>query len=294
MENNRKETGRKKIIRRIRHKMRLVVINDETLEERFSFVLSPLNIFTWGGTVLLLFAFGIVMLIAFTPLRELIPGYLDYRTRRQATYAAIKADSLDVRLQSYQVYVDRLRMVLSDSIWSDSGGGVSNFRKFELTEDLRQKSKDDSLFRERVEQEERFNLQTTEGQLRGPGNILLFAPLQGVVSSEFDAEIKHYGMDIIAPSADEAVKSVYNGTVIQSSWTTDEGYVLYVQHPHNLVSVYKHNSVLLKKTGDVVKTGEALAIVGNTGELTTGPHLHFEIWLNGVAVNPRNYITFRD
>jgi murein DD-endopeptidase MepM/ murein hydrolase activator NlpD len=284
---------RKKIIKRIKHKMRLVVINDETLEERFSFRLSPLNIFTWGGAGLILFTLGIVWLIAFTSLRELIPGYLDFKTRRQAAYAAIKADSLQMRLDAYKFYVDRLRLVLSDSLSSDSGGPISNFRKFETGSDLKTRSAGDSLFRQQVEQEEKFNLQATEGQVRGPGNLLLFAPLQGVVSSEFDAEIKHYGMDIIAPSSDEAVKSVFNGTVIQASWTIDEGYVLYVQHPHDLVSVYKHNSVLLKKAGDMVKTGEALAIVGNTGELTTGPHLHFELWFKGMAVNPRTYINFR-
>lgn len=287
------ETGRGKIIRRIKHKMRLVIINDETLEERFSLVLSPLNIFTWGGAGLILFAVGIVILIAFTPLRELIPGYADFKTRKQATYAAIRADSLDTKMQSYMTYVNRLRLVLNDSLFSDSGGFISNFQKFELRGDLGTRSRADSIFRAQVEQEERYNLQATEVQVRDPGNLLLFAPLQGVISSEFDSEIKHFGIDIIAPSLDEAVKAVYDGTVIQSSWTSEEGYVLYVQHPHNLISVYKHNAVLLKKSGDRVKTGEALAIVGNTGELTTGPHLHFELWYNGMAVNPRNYITFR-
>jgi murein DD-endopeptidase MepM/ murein hydrolase activator NlpD len=154
-------------------------------------------------------------------------------------------------------------------------------------------SLEDSILRNQIEEEEQYNLAVVDNRPRALGlaGVHFFAPVRGIVSSPFDATKNHFGTDIVA-SPDEVVKATLDGTVIMASWTVETGYVIQVQHKDNLISVYKHNAELLKKTGNVVKAGDAIAIVGNSGELTTGPHLHFEIWYNGTPVNPEEYIVF--
>jgi murein DD-endopeptidase MepM/ murein hydrolase activator NlpD len=157
-------------------------------------------------------------------------------------------------------------------------------------------SEQDSLLRAMVEEEERYNIQniqfgakqSMEMNIR---DIFFFAPLKGDITAGFDSKEQHYAVDIVAKE-NEPIKSCLDGTVIFSSWTYDSGHVVAIQHSSNLTSFYKHCSVLLKKTGESVKAGEVVAIVGNSGELTTGPHLHFELWFNGRAVNPEDYIVF--
>ena len=153
------------------------------------------------------------------------------------------------------------------------------------------KSKEDSLLREYVQREDSYSLNISEESPNDKSNLLFFTPLTGSISNLFNAKEKHYGIDIVAKK-NEAVKAILNGTVIFAEWTVETGYVIQIQHDYNLTSIYKHNSVLLKKVGDIVKAGEAIAIVGNSGELTTGPHLHFELWKNGVAQDPSQYINF--
>ena len=155
------------------------------------------------------------------------------------------------------------------------------------------KSVEDSILRVQIEDEEQYNLTVVDNRSRVSGltGVHFFAPIRGMVSSPFDATQNHFGTDIVAAS-NEVVKATLDGTVIMASWTVETGYVIQVQHKDNLISVYKHNAELLKKTGNVVKAGDAIAIIGNSGELTTGPHLHFEIWHNGTPINPEEYIVF--
>lgn len=292
MEKDNKKKSRKKIFHKIKHKSRLVVMNDDTFEEQFSLILSPLNVFTWGGVFLLFFAACLILLIAFTPLREFIPGYADVNTRKMATYAAIKADSVQQALARDSVYLQNIKLILSgqEGITSDTLRNQENvtIENIDLS-----KSREDSILRNQVEEEERFNVHSREGIGKNDlDKILLFPPLKGLVTSQFNPAIKHFGVDVVPTSEDAAVSAAYSGVVIQSSWTSGEGHVLYIQHSGDLVSVYKHNSVLLKKVGENVKSGEAIAIVGNSGELSSGPHLHFELWHKGAAINPENYIVF--
>lgn len=279
------------MIQKIRHKSRLVVMNDDTFEEQFSMVLSPLNVFAWGGLFLLVFSLVLTLIIAFTPLRELIPGYADVNTRKLATYAAIRTDSVEQALKQNQVYIQNIQAILegSDGVVGDT---VIETQKPNLDQIDFSTSFEDSIMRLTVEEEERFNINSQTEKVDELATILLFPPLKGLVSSKFEPSIKHYGIDVVPASPDASVSAAYDGVVIQASWTSAEGHVIYVQHTGDLVSVYKHNSVLLKKTGDQVKAGEAIAIVGNSGELTSGPHLHFELWHKGNPVDPENYMVF--
>ena len=148
----------------------------------------------------------------------------------------------------------------------------------------------DSLFRREFETAgvELITISTSESDLR---ELFLFSPVEGIVSDRFNPRIQHYGIDVVA-KRNEPVKSVADGTVLMASWTQDAGYVIAIQHRRNLISVYKHNSDLLKQVGNFVSAGEIISIIGNTGELTSGPHLHFELWYDGNPVDPEEFVTF--
>lgn len=286
----------KKIIQKIRHKFRLVVLNDDTFEERFSFVLSPLNVFTWGGIMIILFTVLLTMLIALTPIREYIPGYADVNTRKMAAFAAVKADSMQIEFDKNERYINNIKLILEgktnvdiDSSASSLASDRPEMDKIDFT-----RSKEDSIMRKVVEEEEQFNvnLKDPSSRERKLSKILLFPPLKGMVTSQYNPSIKHFGVDIVPTTTNASVSATFDGVVIHSAWTSDEGHVLYIQHQGDLVSVYKHNSALLKKTGENVKAGDVIAIVGNSGELSSGPHLHFELWYKGTPMNPEDYLLF--
>jgi murein DD-endopeptidase MepM/ murein hydrolase activator NlpD len=159
------------------------------------------------------------------------------------------------------------------------------------------KSVEDSLLRAEFESQNLYNLNISETDQFNASNkssirsFNFFTPLSGIITSKFNSKEKHFGIDIVT-SANEAVKATLDGTVIYADWTIETGHVIAIQHSRNLISVYKHNSVLLKSEGEYAKAGEPIAIAGQSGELTTGPHLHFELWYNGTAVNPEEYIIF--
>ncbi|NEQ49874.1 MAG: M23 family metallopeptidase [Leptolyngbya sp. SIO3F4] len=280
---------KKKVYKKLRNKYRLVVLNDDTFEERISLRLTPLNVFTYVGLVVIILIVSLISLIAFTPLREYIPGYSDTETRRNAAYAVFKSDSLSEELARRDWYINNIRNILEGNPPQDTlDSEVDSNRNYSAIRDNR--SRDDSLLRESVEAEERFTINDNL-QNRNTRAFFFFTPLKGMVSSSYNPDIEHYGVDVVA-NENEAIKCVLDGTVVIANWTTDDGYVIQVQHRGNLLSVYKHCSVLLKRTGEAVKAGEPIAIVGNSGEHTTGPHLHFELWENGTPVNPEEYIDF--
>ena len=282
----------KKVIRRLRSKFGLVVINDDTFEELLSLVLSPLNIFTVIGVSAILFAVLIVSLIAFTPVREFIPGYSDLKTKQLATFAAFKADSLEVKLSQNEKYIENLRKILNNE---PTNNFISDVQKDDTKYDTikLRKSYEDSLLREKVENEDRFNVMPGLARAENVniGSVFFFPPVSGMLTSSFNPSINHFGVDI-AGNENEVVKAALDGTVIISTWSSEDGYVTQIQHKNDLISVYKHNSTLLKKSGEAVKSGEAIAIIGNSGENSTGAHLHFEIWHKGVALDPQNFIQF--
>lgn len=290
MEEN-KPKGRKALLNKLKNKYRLVIMNDATFEEKFSFRLTPLNVFTVGGTIFITFIAGLVAIIAFTPLREFIPGYSDVNTRRNALLAVLKADSLENALLARDIYIKNIANILEGKITKEEletkVDSALKYKNITLS-----KSPEDSILRAQIESEDKYNIALKDESVKkNMSAYFFFAPLNGYITSTFNPREEHFGVDIVGPE-NEAIKATLEGTVIFASWTNDNGYVIQIQHPNNIISVYKHNSALLKKVGDYVKAGEPIAIIGNSGENTSGPHLHFELWYNGIPINPQEYIIF--
>ena len=282
--------------KRLRNKYRLVFMNDDTLEERFTFRLSKLNVFIALGTLTIILIFLTSILIAFTPLREYIPGYTNVKLQRNLYELQLKTDSVEKELERKDKFLENLRRVINGGdLNSEIPAATDTMRRYG---DIRiNRSNEDSLLRVEVESQARYSLYRIESSgsalqnKTSLGNVLFFVPLKGVLTNDFDPARQHYGVDIVAKE-NEAIKAVLDGTVIFSDWTVETGYVITIQHIQNVVSVYKHNSALLKRQGEHVNAGEPIAIIGQSGELTSGPHLHFEIWNEGNPINPQDYISF--
>jgi len=284
---------KKKLLRKLRHKYRLVMMNDETLEESYSIRLSPLRLFTAAG----LLAIGLILLtsyiIAFTPLREYIPGYSsDVRMRRIILNLAEKVDSLQKDAMSKDLLLQNIRMVIDGGTAPD-GIVVRTPAKPDMQTTRLSPSSSESAFRKAIDAEDKYDLNANAKETMATGiySFYFFTPLKGRITTHYNPGEKHYGVDIVA-ARNEAVKATLDGTVIFAGWNSTTGHVIQLQHAEGLISIYKHNAVLLKKEGDVVKAGEAIAITGNSGELTTGPHLHFEIWLEGKPLDPEDLMVF--
>jgi murein DD-endopeptidase MepM/ murein hydrolase activator NlpD len=296
MAKDNKDKKKKSWMNRLRNKYRLVIMNDETLEERLTFRLSRLNVFVVLGTLTIILIILTSILIAFTPLREYIPGYTNVGLQKKLYELQIKTDSIEKGLEKRDLFIQNMKDVMNGKDLSTdvplSKDTLHKYNNIKL-----KKSLEDSLLRAEVENQGKYNLYRFESSenVRQKnatiGKVLFFVPLKGVITSEFNPSQNHYGVDIVSKQ-NEAIKCVLDGTVILSNWTLETGYTIAIQHQQNIVSVYKHNSALLKKEGEFVKAGDPIAIIGQTGELTTGPHLHFELWSDGNPVNPKDYINF--
>jgi murein DD-endopeptidase MepM/ murein hydrolase activator NlpD len=285
----------KYLLRRIRDKYRLVLLNEETLEERISFKLSRLNVFVAIGLMSIILVFITTYIIAFTPLKEYIPGYTDVTLQRRIYELQLRSDSVAFAMRTQEKYLEGLKKVLGGDIPNEREMATADTAKTRSYGNIKDKhSPEDSLLRTEYDNANKYTL-LKSGKSAGKGstmrNITFFSPVKGIITSEFDPLRKHFGVDVVA-ARDEVIKSVQDGTVIFSGWTVETGYVIAIQHPGNVISIYKHNSVLLKKEGNIVHAGETVAIIGETGELSTGPHLHLELWINGIPVNPKDYIVF--
>ena len=270
-------------------KYKLTVTNENTLEEIVGIHVSKLNglsILLSAVTVIFLIA---ALIIAFTPLRNYLPGYMNTEVREQVVVNALRADSLQWVLERQRMYIMNVQDIISGNVKPDSIHSIDSLTVVR-SEELMERTQAEEEFRKQYEETERYNLTTIDNASSTTG-LIFFRPTRGMLSSGFDANKKHFGIDIAA-NPNESILSTLDGTVIMATYTADTGYVIQVQHGQNLVSVYKHCGSLLKKEGDTVKAGEAIALVGNTGEKTTGPHLHFEIWNRGRALDPSKYIVF--
>lgn len=284
------KSKRKQLKKKLLHKYRLVVLNEDTFEEKVSFKLNRLNVFVFGTMLILFLIASTTILIAFTPLREYIPGYSSTKLKRDVAALLYEVDSLETKLSSNEVYYNTIQKVLKGEIepaYINKDSLFATFKQDTTDIDL-SPSKQDSILRREVELEDKYTLfESSESKL----NSVLFPPVKGTISQGYSSKEKHFAVDIVAPR-DTPVKSVADGTVIFAEWSAETGFVCIIEHGHGLISAYKHNSSLTKKQGDLVKSGEVIAAIGNTGELTTGPHLHFELWNEGYPVNPTNYIDF--
>lgn len=283
--------NKSKFLQRLHNRYRLVVMNDDTFEEKISLRLTPFGLVILVGSLTILMVMFVTSLIAFTPLREYIPGYADVGVRRDLIRLTLKSDSLEQALIERNAFMVNITNVLKGNFKTDSTQNRpdknKNFNKLNVTASAKEEA-----LKKNIESEDQYSLSYgTETNKSGISNFFFFTPLKGVVSSSYKTNEQHFGVDVVGPE-NEAIKVTLDGTVILATWSSETGYTITVQHSNNLISVYKHNSVLLKKVGDYVKAGEPIAIIGNSGEQTTGPHLHFELWYNGSAIDPQDYMVF--
>ncbi len=282
--------GKKKLYRRLRSHYKMVVLNIDTFEERFTLLLTPMNVIVLGGIIVLTIFSISFALLGWTPLRFYLPDYADeVKVRKLAVDAAQKADSMELALQQRDTYIENFRSILNDEM-DEEGYDSTMFQSVDPNEVTYVRSTEDSLLRVEIEKEDLVNLNPNINREEGT-SYLLFPPIKGSITDRFNARREHYGVDVVAPK-DASIKAIDEGTVVIATYTAETGYIIQVQHDNDLVSVYKHNSTLLKKEGDKVRAGEAIAIIGETGEFSTGPHLHFEMWRNGVPLNPESFFSF--
>lgn len=291
--NNMTETTKKpkKIKKKLLDKYRLVILNEDTFEERLSFKLTRLNVFVIVSLSSILLVMFTILFIAYTPLKEYIPGYSSTRLKKRATELYFKTDSLKQVIALNDLYYNSIKKVLQGDV------KLVNFNKDSIIEAVKLEISDvdlnpiqeDSILREKVDKEDKYNLFESASTST---NFVLFPPVNGTISEPYNIKNKHYAIDLVVPK-DTPIKATADGTVIFAEWTASTGYVIILEHSYGLISVYKHNAALTKGQGDLVKAGEVIATSGNTGELSTGPHLHFELWNDGYPINPSNFIDFK-
>ncbi len=287
---------------RLKHTYRLVVMKDESFEEVGSYRLTRLNIYLLLSTLVVATAFFVLLFIVFTPVKQWIPGYGDVNLRDDAEALANKIEELEEINNANQTYIQSVQRIFASNFETEDGipeidtanivpDSLLNLERIEEDEELRNAVETDELIK--VPEELENDIENKFSPNRGVPleQLYLIAPIKGEISNGFRQDKGHYGVDILAPK-NTPIKSIMDGVVIQSDWTMETGKTIAVQHPNNVVSIYKHNSALLKKVGDTVTSGEAVAIIGNTGTLSSGPHLHFELWSQGKAVDPVDYISF--
>jgi murein DD-endopeptidase MepM/ murein hydrolase activator NlpD len=298
----------KKFKGRLHFKYRLVIMDHETLEEKLSIRLSRYNVFVIGATSSVVIVLLTTMIIAYTPLREYIPGYATVDVQRKIYDLRLKSDSLERVFQQNNLYIYNMKRILDGKEMLDFMPADSVIKEQLAQSDTLADDADgsatssDSVFRKEVESQMKYfgsarkvttSEPVTKVQVQADPlkNSFLVTPMRGYVSNIYNPNTQHFGIDIVA-APNTPVNSVLDGTVIFSGWTPKTGHTIAVQHRNNIISVYKHNSVLMKKEGDMVRAGDPIAIIGNSGSQTTGIHLHFELWQNGVSVDPRRYISF--
>ncbi len=286
-----KKKEKKKITKRLLNKYRLVILNEDTFEERISFKLNRLNVFVMVTITAIVLISSTTFLIAFTPLREYIPGYSSTSLNLKAARLSATADSLETRVAINQEYFKSIKKVLKGDVKTvefDIDSAIQS-QKLNPDEVDLNPSQEDIKLREEVSKEDKYSLFESEKSTTG---FSLFPPVnKGNITSTYNVNEKHFGIDVAVPK-DTPIKAASSGTVIFAEWTAETGHVIILKHADNVITVYKHNASLTKQQGEQVKAGEVIATAGSTGELSTGPHLHFEIWRDGYPVDPSNFIDF--
>ena len=285
MPKNKKHT----IIDKLSERFHILLVNEKTLEKRKLISSSTFNLVASSFIAFLVILSASFLLIYFTPLKEYFRGYTSEELRQNSVENSIKLDSLENLYIMQSNYINSLKDLLSGNISYEELDENLNRSENKIIElEIVETNQDDSLLRELVEEEDKYNAFDIQGERF---TTVLFPPVKGGLSSAFDVNSKHYGVDIVMPE-NSPVHSISEGIVVFSEWTSATGFVIIIEHLNGLTSIYKHNSSIVKNQGDRVDTGEIIAFTGNTGELTTGPHLHFELWYQGEPVDPQSYIEF--
>tara|TARA_X000000950_G_scaffold22874_2_gene24510 strand:+ start:495 stop:1322 length:828 start_codon:yes stop_codon:yes gene_type:complete len=267
---------------------RFAIINDNSLEEIFNVKFSRAELLWLAAAILLAVSVVFVLLLGYTPLRNLIPGKSKTHVQNELITMIQKADSLEKSLGNYSLYTKNLKKVLSDSVSLDSVQDLFK-ESFTVKEFDFKPSIEDSILRAEVEAEESISLNSNLKEKKL--SSFFIKPVDGLITEGFNKKIGHFGVDVVSKKG-AFISSIDDGTVLFSSWTHEFGYALIIKHQSGFISFYKHNSEVFKSKGDYVKSGETIAIIGNSGKYSTGPHLHFELWKGSSPVNPMNYILF--
>jgi murein DD-endopeptidase MepM/ murein hydrolase activator NlpD len=274
----------------LRNKYRLVILNDNTFGERFSLRMSPLSLIVGILAITIVMASLVISMVAFTPLREYIPGYGSVEERKQLLNLEQTADSIEQVLKDREQYMNSILKVLNDSLEKKSGrpgkDTTGKYKKLDI-----EPSKADREFRSQYEDNKNQVTAFNNPRLKGLSELVFFTPVKGIVIEPYNAAEEHFGIDVVT-AQDEVIKTVLDGTVVFTGFSAQDGYVIQVQHSNNLTSIYKHCADILKKTGERIKSGDPIGVVGNTGERSKGPHLHFELWYNGIPINPQDCVAF--
>ena len=272
-------------------KFRLALFDDRTHEYLLNIHFTRTTFFVAVVSILVVLTSAIYSLIAFTPVRTFIPGYPDAHSKRAAIQNAMCIDSLESVIYRWELYSENLRRVVEGEEPLKIDSLINATRSDTRPQaDAGELALKDSLLRQQVKEEEKFDISGRDKRNLPIEGLHFFTPLKGVISQGYDPAVHPY-IDITAP-AGSVVKAVLDGTIINDSWSEDTGYTIQIQHDGDIISIYKHNEKLLKKTGEKVTAGSPIALVGNTGKLTTGEHLHFELWYKGETVDPTSYISF--
>ncbi len=273
-----------------RNKYRITILNDTTLEEFFWVRLSRINIITIIGIITIFFLAIIFLLLTYTSLKEFIPGYPDGETRTNIVRNVYKLDSIEYQTKLNQQYMDNIKAILQGDSptnhLTENRKSTTNKTKDTVSLNI---LKNDSVFRARIENESGYDMLSATVNLDEA--MVFFAPIKGIVTNEFNPKNKHFGVDIVGKS-DQEIFACYQGTVILSTWSWETGYVVIIQHKNDLISVYKHLKDVRVKQGDKLLTGKQIGRIGDVGTLSTGPHLHFELWRDGQAICPNDFIKF--
>lgn len=269
---------------------RFVIFNEETYEERFSYKLNRLNVFLTISILVVLLIAATFLVISRTQLKEYIPGYDSSELRRQAIRNNDRLDSLQLTLEQNQRYIASVNKVLRGDLDLQELETQRQFDSLQIDTAYVDfpTSKADSLLRADVAKDDKYNVLESANQTVP---FVLFPPVTGTISQGYDASVEHYAVDVVVPRS-TPIKAAAEGNVVFAGWTTETGYVIIINHPYNIISVYKHNASLNVRQGEAVVPGQVIAIAGNSGTMTTGPHLHFELWSDGYALNPEEFIEF--
>ena len=277
----------KKLKNQVSKNYRLAVMEEDSYLEKFALSLSKRNIFLITFSVTFIIILTTTLLIFYTPIREYIPGYDTSKLRIQAVENLEKLDSLMISLKKNEQFVEAFSRTLNGEEFNNQYED-SQLKAIDISELDLDLNIEDSILRKIVEVEDRFNIIETDEKLVTPN---LVSPANGLISDGFDYGKQHYGVDIVLKER-TPIKAVYDGIVLFSEWTLNYGYTVVIFHKNELISTYKHNESVKVKTGDFVQTGEIIALSGNTGELTSGPHLHLELWDLQGPLNPEDLIKF--
>jgi len=286
------EKKKKKISDKLKNKYRLTIYNDTSFEEVTTLILSRLNVFAYLGLFVIVIGVLVFLLLLYSPLKMFLPAYQNSEMRRNIVINSIRVDSIAKEIDLRDKYFLNLKNIMEGKEIIEEQ--ISEDSAVHYDEINFAKSKEDSLLRTQIEGQELYTITTKDESRKSNSlsSIHFFSPIsKGLITNKFSLKEKHFAVDIVA-APNEGVKAVLDGTVIEASWTLATGNSITIQHENNILSLYKHNSALLKQVGDRVKSGEIIAIIGNSGELSTGPHLHFELWHNGIPLDPESYIVF--